>query len=214
MRTMMLAMELGDTSDRPETCALMTVPLFHLSGSLHWCRADAGGGAKTVWRLGKFEPTEVLRLIERERVTTGAGLGSIGAARADSPRSGKVRISPACATSVRWCADEPGAAGAHASGRAKRQMGVGLGYGSSESVTAVAMIGGEELSQYPTSVGRPQPTHEIQIRGGDGTVLPDGCEGEIFIRSPYIMRSTGAIPRRRRGRFAPGAGWLPATSVR
>jgi acyl-CoA synthetase (AMP-forming)/AMP-acid ligase II len=64
---------------------------------------------------------------------------------------------------------------------------VGLGYGSSESVTAVAMIGGEELLRHPTSVGRPQPTHEIQIRDAGGKVLAEGQEGEIFIRSPYVM---------------------------
>ena len=42
---------------------------------------------------------------------------------------------------------------------------IGLGYGLSETVTAVAMIGGRDLQEHPTSVGRPTPTHAIEIRG-------------------------------------------------
>ena len=66
--------------------------------------------------------------------------------------------------------------------------GVGLGYGSSETVTAIAMIGGNDLVAHPTSVGRIQPTHEVEIRDEKGKVLPEGKEGQIFVRSPYNMR--------------------------
>jgi acyl-CoA synthetase (AMP-forming)/AMP-acid ligase II len=212
MRTMMLAMELGDTPDRPETCALMTVPLFHLSGLYTGAVLMLVVGAKTVWRLGKFEPTEVLRLIERERVTTWAGLGSMAPRVLTHPDLEKYDLS-----SMR----NFGSGGAPTSPALQARMrqvapngkwGVGLGYGSSESVTAVTMIGGEELSQYPTSVGRPQPTHEIQIRGGDGTVLPDGCEGEIFIRSPYIMREYWRDPAATARAIRPGR-WLATGDI-
>jgi long-chain acyl-CoA synthetase len=66
-------------------------------------------------------------------------------------------------------------------------QGRGIGYGLSESVTSVTMIGGDELEERPTSVGRAAPTHEIEIRGPDDTVLPEGQEGEIHVRSPYVM---------------------------
>lgn len=189
MRTMMLSMEHGETPDRPETCALMTVPLFHLSGLYTGAVLMLVVGAKTVWRLGRFEPLEVLRLIERERVTTWAGLGSMAPRVLSHPDLEKYDLS-----SMR----NFGSGGAPTSPKLQERMrqvapngkwGVGLGYGSSESVTAVAMISGHELSEHPTSVGRPQPTHEIQIRAADGvTVLGEDQEGEIFIRSPYVMR--------------------------
>jgi acyl-CoA synthetase (AMP-forming)/AMP-acid ligase II len=63
----------------------------------------------------------------------------------------------------------------------------GLGYGLSESVATVSMIGGDELEERPTSVGRVQPTFAVEIRDADGRPLPEGREGEIHVRSPYTM---------------------------
>jgi acyl-CoA synthetase (AMP-forming)/AMP-acid ligase II len=163
----------------------MTVPLFHLSGLYTGAVMMLAAGAKTVWRLGRFEPVGVLRLIEKERVTTWAGLGSMAPRVLHHPDLEKYDLS-----SLR----NLGSGGAPTSLALQERMravagerSVGIGYGSSESVTAVAMIGGEELQQYPTSVGRPQPTHQIEIRDAAGRVLPEGREGEIFIRSPYVM---------------------------
>ena len=84
---------------------------------------------------------------------------------------------------------------------------MGLGYGLSESVTAVAMITGDELLAHPTSVGRPVATHEIEIRDPDGKPLPEGVEGEIYIRSPYLMREYWRKPEATREALVPG-GWL------
>ncbi len=55
--------------DATPNCILVTSPLFHVSG-LH-CAAvtGLGGGAKTVWTMGRFEPLRVLELIQDERVT-------------------------------------------------------------------------------------------------------------------------------------------------
>lgn len=188
LRNMMLAAdEQGQIEPPPPTCALMTVPLFHLSGLYTGAVMMLAAGAKTVWRLGRFEPVDVLRLIEKERVTTWAGLGSMAPRVLHHPDLEKYDLS-----SLR----NLGSGGAPTSLALQERMravapngarAIGLGYGSSESVTAVAMIGGEELLQHPTSVGRPQPTHEIQIRDGNGNVLPEGQEGQIFIRSPYVM---------------------------
>jgi acyl-CoA synthetase (AMP-forming)/AMP-acid ligase II len=85
--------------------------------------------------------------------------------------------------------------------------GMGLGYGLSESVTAVAMITGDELLAHPTSVGRPVVTHEIEIRDPDGKPLPEGVEGEVYIRSPYLMREYWRKPEATRDALVPG-GWL------
>jgi acyl-CoA synthetase (AMP-forming)/AMP-acid ligase II len=85
--------------------------------------------------------------------------------------------------------------------------GMGLGYGLSESVTAVAVINGDELLAHPTSVGRPVATHEIEIRDPDGKPLSEGVEGEIYIRSPYLMREYWRKPEATREVLVAG-GWL------
>jgi acyl-CoA synthetase (AMP-forming)/AMP-acid ligase II len=87
------------------------------------------------------------------------------------------------------------------------QRAMGLGYGLSESVTAVAMISGDELLAHPTSVGRPAVTHEIEIRDPDGKPVPEGVEGEIHIRSPYLMREYWRKPEATAEALVAG-GWL------
>jgi acyl-CoA synthetase (AMP-forming)/AMP-acid ligase II len=89
---------------------------------------------------------------------------------------------------------------------------LGLGYGLSESVTPVAIIGGDELKQYPTSVGRPAPTHQIEIRDPEGRPLPEGQEGEIHIRSPYIMLGYWRKPEATAETLLPGR-WLRTGDV-
>jgi len=178
----------------PPTCALVTVPLFHLSGLYAGAVMMMAVGAKTVWRLGRFEPEDVLKLIERERVTTWAGLGSMAPRVLGHPDLERYDLS-----SIR----NFGSGGAPTSPALQERMrraapngaqGVGLGYGSSETVTAVAMIGGDELVAHPTSVGAPQPTHQIEIRDAEGRALPEGEQGEIFVRIPYNMREYWGDP--------------------
>jgi acyl-CoA synthetase (AMP-forming)/AMP-acid ligase II len=84
---------------------------------------------------------------------------------------------------------------------------LGLGYGLSESVTPVAMIGGEELAAHPDSVGAPAPTHEIEVRDARGEPVPEGVEGEIYVRSPYTMLGYWRKPEATAEVIGPGR-WL------
>jgi acyl-CoA synthetase (AMP-forming)/AMP-acid ligase II len=188
-RNMLIAAERGDapSGEQPPQCALLTSPLFHLSGLHSGAVMSLAAGGKTVWRTGRFEPVDVLRIIETERVTQWAGLGSMVPRVLSHPDIEKFDLS-----SLR----NLGAGGAPTSPEVQARMrgvlsngatGVGLGYGSSETVTAIAMIGGEDLAAHPTSVGRIQPTHQVEIRDPGGKVLEEGQEGEIFVRSPYNM---------------------------
>ena len=63
----------------------------------------------------------------------------------------------------------------------------GMGYGSSETAALGAGIGGQELIDHPTSTGKKNIHHELEIRDEQGNVLPIGEQGEIYIHSPYLM---------------------------
>jgi acyl-CoA synthetase (AMP-forming)/AMP-acid ligase II len=189
LRSMIVAAENGATPEAspPATCALITVPLFHMSGLYTGAVMMLAVGAKTVWRSGRFDPEDVLRLIEKERVTTWAGLGSMAPRVLNHPKIGDYDLS-----SLR----NVGQGGAPTSPELLERIkqvaptgsrALGLGYGLSESVAVVAMAVGDELVEHPGSVGRVQPTHQVEIRDDDGRVLPEGEEGEIFVRSPYLM---------------------------
>lgn len=70
-------------------------------------------------------------------------------------------------------------------------------YGLTETSSTIAVLGPEDhrvafASDVPVvrarlgSVGRPLPTVELQIRGPEGSVLPAGRSGEIYVRGEQI----------------------------
>lgn len=58
--------------------------------------------------------------------------------------------------------------------------------GSSETGT-VSVLRPEEQRKKPGSVGRPPPNVSVRILGEDGTELPPGQVGLIYVRSPMLM---------------------------
>jgi len=209
VRNMVHAVESGRAPSGPPAspCMLVTVPLFHLSGLYAGCVTMLSVGGKAVYRPGRFDPEDVLRLIERERVTAWSALGNMPHRVVSHPAVGKYDVSSV---------NNIGSGGGPTSPEIQRRLrevfptggrNMGIGYGLSESVTAVAVITGDELLEHPTSVGRPVPTHEIEVRDPEGKPLPEGVEGEIFIRSPYVMTGYWRKPEATAETLLPGH-WL------
>jgi acyl-CoA synthetase (AMP-forming)/AMP-acid ligase II len=184
----------------------VTVPLFHLSGLYAGAVMMLAVGAKTVWRSGRFDPAEVLRLIQQERVTTWSALGNMAHQVVSHPDVGRYDLSSI---------SNIGSGGAPTSRDIQRRIreifpgkgSMGLGYGLSESVAPAAVIGGAELVAFPDSVGRPAFTHEIEIRDAEGKAQPEGVEGEIYVRSPYLMLEYWRDPQATAETILPGR-WL------
>jgi acyl-CoA synthetase (AMP-forming)/AMP-acid ligase II len=214
LRSMMAAAAKGTKPEAnpPAASSLVTVPLFHMSGLYTGAVMMLVVGAKTVWRAGRFDPEDVLRLIEKERVTTWAALGSMAPRVLYHPNIDKYDLSsirnigqggapttPELLERMREVAPN----GAHA---------LGIGYGLSEAVASVAIALGEELVEHPKSAGRLQPTHEVEIRGSDGGALPEGQEGEIYVRSPYLMLEYWRNPEASAEAIRPGR-WLATGDI-
>jgi acyl-CoA synthetase (AMP-forming)/AMP-acid ligase II len=193
-------------------CALVTAPLFHLSGLFAGAIMYLGLGAKTVWRSGRFDPADVLRLIEKEKVTAWGALGNMAHRVVSHPDVGEYDLSSM---------QNVGSGGAPTSPELQRRIrevfprggaNMGIGYGSSESVAVIASIGGRELEERPTSVGPIQACTEVEIRDPDGNVLPEGEEGEIFARSPYVMLEYWRNPEATAEAIRPGR-WLATGDI-
>jgi acyl-CoA synthetase (AMP-forming)/AMP-acid ligase II len=176
-----------DPANRPQVVFLATSPMFHLSGLYGNIVMQLALGGKLVIRPGRFDPEALLQLIEKERVTGWAALGSMG------PR---VATHPNLERYDRSSVENVGFGGAPTTEAVQDLMrrafpnaksNLGIGYGSSESVAVAATIRGSDYDQHPTSTGRPVATVEIEIRDAEGKPVPEGVEGEIHIRSPYVM---------------------------
>jgi acyl-CoA synthetase (AMP-forming)/AMP-acid ligase II len=213
VRNMMYAASQGVTAEPPPpTCSLITAPLFHLSGLYAGAVTMLATGGKTVWRSGRFDAGEVLRLIEAEQVTNWSALGNTAHQVVTHPDVDRYDLS-----SIR----NIGSGGAPTSAELQEALrklfptgahNMGLGYGLSESVTPACMIGGLELKEFPHSVGRIAPTHQVEIRNEVGEVQPEGAEGEIYIRSPYLMLEYWKRPEATAETLLPGR-WLRTGDV-
>jgi acyl-CoA synthetase (AMP-forming)/AMP-acid ligase II len=169
-------------------------------------------GGKLVTRPGKFDPADVLRLMEAERVTLWSALGAMGPRVATHPDVARRDLS-----SMR----NVGFGGAPASPAVQELLrkavptaaqNVGIGYGSSETVAVPASIRGPEYQLHPETAGRITPMHEIEIRSPDGQVRPDGQEGEIHVRSAYLMREYWDDPAATEETILPGR-WLATGDI-
>jgi acyl-CoA synthetase (AMP-forming)/AMP-acid ligase II len=192
--------------------ALITVPLFHASGLYGFSVGYLASGGTLVLRSGRFDEDDVLRLIETERVTMWAALGSMGprvAARA--PASGR-DLSSMRVLAIGGAPVSPNhqeqlrAAFPHAA------VSLSMGYTSSEAVAVVTRNQGQELRDHPTSAGRVLQTTELEIRDAQGRGVPDGVDGEIHVRSPYLMLGYWGDEDATRAVLKPGR-WLAMGDV-
>jgi acyl-CoA synthetase (AMP-forming)/AMP-acid ligase II len=188
-------------------CTLMTTPLFHLSGLYTGAVTLLASGVKTVWTKGRFDPVQVMELIQRERITSWGPMGTMFHRVASHPDVTKYDLS-----SVR----QVGSGGSPISGALQQRMrelfpnarsSLGLGYGLTEATGMVTLNFAEELERHPDSVGAALPTMQVEVRDADGKAVPDGMEGEIYLRGPLVMKEYWRNPRATRASILPGR-WL------
>ncbi len=202
----------AEAGEAPSPCSLVTVPLFHLSGLYAAVIMMLSQGAKTVYRDARFDPEDVMRIMEKEKVTIWSALGSSGATVINHPSRERYDLS-----TLR----NIGFGGAPTSPDLQRRMreafpnaagNLGLGYGLSESGGMGTSIGGGELETRPTSVGLPSVGHRIEIRDDDNKPLPAGEYGEIHIHSPYLMLGYWRNPEATAETIKPGQ-WLATGDI-
>ncbi|MGW0898538.1 AMP-binding protein [Streptomyces goshikiensis] len=64
--------------------------------------------------------------------------------------------------------------------------------GSTEAGHAIATNG--DFFHEPGTVGRPVPGFEAEVRDRDGTPVPDGVAGELWVRGPTVTRGYLGLP--------------------
>jgi long-chain acyl-CoA synthetase len=168
-------------TDAPQHCALLTVPLFHVTGEVPVMLVSFAIGRKLIM-MPKWDVVTAMQFIEREKVTSFTGVPLMSFELASHPDRDKYDLStlqglagggaPRPLEHVKRLQDEfPNAPPA-------------LGYGLTETNGVGAGNFGTNYQEKPNSTGRAsKPLVELAILDDDGKPVPQGERGEVSIRS-------------------------------
>lgn len=165
---------------------LVTAPLFHIASLHNLVIPRLVTGAAAVFPHGAFEVGRVLSLVERERVTNWAAVPTMASRLLDHDVA-QHDLSSLSALSLNSAPSSPALLASLREKIPSLQFALTTSYGLTESGTAATVATPLDLVADDASVGRPIFGVAVEIRDADGAVVPDGEEGEICIRSPYVM---------------------------
>lgn len=196
----------------PAPCNLVAAPLFHVSGLYTGVVTGLATGIKTVWTTGRFDPVRVMELIARERVTSWGPMGTMVHRVVHHPDVGRHDLSSITSIGSGGAPIAPALLERMREVFPNARAALGIGYGLTESGGLATLNWGEELEAHPGSVGRALPTVEVAIRDLDGKPVPEGGEGEVWIRSPLVMKEYWRRPEETGQALGPGR-WLRSGDV-
>jgi len=167
--------------DSAHEVALITGPLFHVGQMQTLLRAIVVGDT-LVMTGGRYDPAEVLELIERHKINRWAAVPTMVSRLLDHPDVARRQVSSLKSISI-------GGAPVHAE-LLQRMRGslpslsprVPTGYGLTENGGQATGSAGSEHVDLLGSTGRPMPLVEVKF-----LVHPDLPDGEILLRAPTQM---------------------------
>lgn len=206
LRRMMLAAPADEPSS--PTVQLMTSPLFHVSGLHNGAIAFLLGGVKSVWLTSRFDPVVAMRVIERERITGWSFTETVLHRLVHHPDVGEHDLSSVTQVGGGGSPFAPSLIERTREVFPNAAHAVGIGYGQTECAALATLNFGREMEEHPSSVGRPLPTVELEIRDVvTGEPLGEGEVGEVCVRGPMVMPGYWRRPEDT-AEALPGGGWL------
>jgi long-chain acyl-CoA synthetase len=166
----------------PDTVTLATLPLFHVFGmnSVMNVSVRARG---SITLLPRFDPEKTLEMIERDRVTTFAGVPTMYSALLHHPGRERFDVS-----SLDLCVSGGSALPVEVLRGFDEAFGTKVleGYGLSET-TGMGSFNLPDRERKPGSIGVPIGGTEFRLLDDDGNDVPAGEPGEIAMRGPFVM---------------------------
>jgi len=164
---------------------LMTSPLFHVGGLHSAFCAGMSAGSRLVFTEGRFDPVQVMELVEREGVTHWAAIPTMLHRVVHHPDVGRYDLSSLRSLSFGGAPTPP-----ETLARAREVLPVeptlSNAYGLTETCGVATLNGGRDVLEKTGSVGRAMPLLDVEIRDETGKALPDGALGEICLYGPLV----------------------------
>jgi acyl-CoA synthetase (AMP-forming)/AMP-acid ligase II len=189
---------------------LLVTPLFHIAALHNLAVVRLAVGDTAVVHLGRFDIDDVLRLVERERVTNWGAVPTMVSRlveRAERRGLADVDLSSLRTISISSAPSSPTLKARLRDALPDAGRSLGTTYGLTESSTAATLATAAELLADPDTVGRAVPTMEVEVRGPDGVPLPPGREGEVHLRGTLVMLGYWDDPDATAAAMSPD-GWL------
>ncbi|HVW40850.1 MAG TPA: class I adenylate-forming enzyme family protein [Amycolatopsis sp.] len=164
--------------------SLLTVPLFHVTGS-HSYLLPALAGGSTLVLMDRWDAREALRLVAEERVTSVGGVPTTVSQLLDAYEATPRDLSSLGAISVGGAPAPP--ALFERIHKLLPTVAVGNGYGMTETSSAAIYNFGPDCDSHPGSIGRLIPVMDARVVAADGADARPGQEGELWLRGPSIV---------------------------
>ncbi len=163
---------------RPPAVVLQSGPLFHIGGFQSLLLALLGGST-VVFLRDRFDPAEVLKLIERERVTVWGAVPTMTTRALEHPAVDSTDLSSVRSVSMGGAPVQPQLLERLRERLPNARRGLSTIYGMTETGGTVATASGAVMAEHPQTSGRPLPVVELRIDSPDDT-----GSGEIVVRTP------------------------------
>jgi long-chain acyl-CoA synthetase len=160
---------------------LLSLPLFHMGGVQVVLSSLLTGGTLSFLE-GRFEPGEVLRLIEEEKIRVWGGVPTMISRVLDHPDLATRNTSSLSTVTISGASVSTALLDRVRSAFPSARRSAGTVYGMTEAGGTLTAVAGAAMEDRPGTVGRPLPTVELRISEPDA----DGV-GEIEARSPTLM---------------------------
>ena len=190
--------ELADGT--PRGTSLLCVPLYHIAGATN-VMTSMFTGRKLVL-LRQFDASEWLRTVEREQVTHAFLVPTMVKQLIDHPDFGKHDLSSLQNLSYGGAA-MPFPVIRRAIEMFPKTVGFVNAFGQTETTSTLTVLGPDDHRLHGTaaevevrlkrlkSIGRPLPDVELKVVDDDGAALPAGQVGELWVRTPRVMKGYG-----------------------
>ncbi len=210
--------ELADGT--PRGAALLCVPLYHIAGATN-VMSTLFTGRKLVL-LRQFEAREWLEAVERERITHAFVVPTMMKQIIDHPDFARRDLSSLQSLSYGG-ATMPFPVIRRAVELFPKTVGFVNAFGQTETTSTLTLLGPDDhrLDGAPeevernlrrlVSIGRPLPDVEVRVVDDDGAVVPAGTVGELWVRTPRVMKGYASA----NGASSPlqADGWLPTRDM-
>lgn len=169
----------------PQPASLLVFPLFHTGGcSAVFLTALTTGGKIVI--MGRWDAQRAVHLIDSEKITAIGGVPTMYWDLLSVIEGESADLSSLMSIS---CGGQALPLGLLARLREAFPRAVfGAGYGTTETAGAVSQANGAAFLANPGAAGQILPMVDVRIVGDDGCDVPEGTDGEIWVRGATVMR--------------------------